>query len=181
MNEANKIHMNEIKMGESPNQSKAIINSARFSVVCVLMLSVYASPAHTKPTAAAGEGIIFAQTLVEGTVAKHSELLGLELAMIPPHGHDCITIAATDLKEMGEKCDKDDLGIMKTGTPTVEKEGDGYDVTLPLRVGGKIIGSIGLDFKLDQQESGLIDRAKIIAKELEDQIPEKSKLFEAAK
>jgi hypothetical protein len=70
---------------------------------------------------------------------------------------------------------------MKTGQPTVEKEGDGYDVTLPLHVSGKTIGIIGMDFKLDQKESGLVDRASVIAKEVEDQIPAKSKLFEAAK
>ena len=61
------------------------------------------------------------------------------------------------------------------------KEGDGYDVTLPLHVSGKTIGIIGMDFKLDQKESGLVDRASVIAKEVEDQIPAKSKLFEAAK
>jgi hypothetical protein len=38
-----------------------------------------------------------------------------------------------------------------------------------------------MDFKLDQQEAGLLDRAKVIAKEVEDQIPSKSKLFESAK
>jgi hypothetical protein len=81
---------------------------------------------------------------------------------------------------MGDKCDKGELAVMKTGKPTVEKEGDGYDVTLPLHVSGKTIGIIGMDFKLDQKESGLVDRANVIAKELEDQIPAKSKLFEAA-
>ena len=123
----------------------------------------------------------FAQALVEGTVAKHAELAGLELATTPPDGHDCVTIAATDVKEMGDKCDKGELAVMKTGKATVEKESDGYDVTLPLHVSGKTIGIIGMDFKPDQQESGLVDRAKIIAKEVEDQIPAKSKLFEAAK
>jgi hypothetical protein len=38
-----------------------------------------------------------------------------------------------------------------------------------------------MDFKLDEKEAGLLDRAKVIAKELEDQIPEKSKLFESAR
>ena len=46
---------------------------------------------------------------------------------------------------------------------------------------GKTIGIVGLDFKLDQQEAGLLDRAKVIAKDVEDQIPSKSKLFEPAK
>src|ERR1700730_3612062 len=114
-------------------------------------------------------------------VAKHHEQEGLGLATTPPGGRDCITIADTDAKELGDKCDKGDLAVMKTGKATVEKEGDGYDVTLPLLVNGKSIGIIGMDFKLDQEEAGLLDRAKAIAKEMEDQIPSKSKLFEPAK
>jgi hypothetical protein len=92
-----------------------------------------------------------------------------------------VTIADTDAKELGDKCDKGEVEVMKTGKPTLEKEGDGYDVTLPLHVSGKSIGIIGMDFKLDQEEAGLLDRAKAIAKEMEDQIPSKAKLFEPAK
>jgi hypothetical protein len=160
-------------------QQKTMSNSARLLVAAsVLMLAVFASRGHANP---AVKRRIFAQVLVESTVAKHAELAGLELATTPPDGHDCTTIAATDVKEMGDKCDKGELAVMKTGKPTVEKESDGYDVTLPLHVSGKTIGIIGMDFKLDQKESGLVDRANVIAKEVEDQIPAKSKLFEAAK
>ena len=163
-------------------QQKTMSNSARLLVAAsVLMLAVLASQGQANPAASGAKRRIFAQVLVESTVAKHAELAGLELATTPPDGHDCTTIAATDVKEMGDKCDKGELAVMKTGKPTVEKEGDGYDVTLPLHVSGKTIGIIGMDFKLDQKESGLVDRANVIAKELEDQIPAKSKLFEAAK
>jgi hypothetical protein len=145
----------------------ALLSLAAFSSQAV------ANPAPTNKT--------FAQTLVEETVAKHAELAGLELATTPPDSHDCVTIAATDTKEMGDKCDKGELRVMKTGKPTVERESDGYDVTLPLHVGGKTVGIVAMDFKPDQQESGLVDRAKAIAQEVEGQIPTKSKLFEAAK
>jgi hypothetical protein len=166
-------------MIQTRKQQKTMSNSARLLVAaCVLTLAVLASQGHANPAA---KRRIFAQVLVESTVAKHAELAGLELATTPPDGHDCTTIAATDVKEMGDKCDKGELAVMKTGQPTVEKEGDGYDVTLPLHVSGKTIGIIGMDFKLDQKESGLVDRASVIAKEVEDQIPAKSKLFEAAK
>jgi hypothetical protein len=166
-------------MLQTRKQQKTMSNSARLLVAaCVLMLAVFASRGHANPAAKAR---IFAQALVESTVAKHPELAGLELATTPPDAHDCITIAATDASEMGDKCDKAELAVMKTGEPTVEKEGDGYDVTLPLHVSGNTIGIIGMDFKLDQKESGLVDRANVIAKEVEDQIPVKSKLFEAAK
>ena len=166
-------------MMQTRKQQKTMYSSVLPLVaVFALMLAVLASRGHANPAA---KRRIFAQVLVESTVAKHAELAGLELATTPPDGHDCTTIAATDVKEMGDKCDKEELAVMKTGKPTVEKEGDGYDVTLPLHVSGKTIGIIGMDFRLDQKESGLVDRASVIAKEVEDQIPAKSKLFEAAK
>lgn len=149
--------------------------------VFVFMLAILGNRALPKVAASTAKDRTFAQSLVEDTVAKHPELAGLELATTPSEGHDCVTIAATDAKELGDKCNKGELKVIKTGTPTVEKESDGYDVTLPLHVSGKTIGFIGMDFKLDQQESGLVERAKTIAKELEDQIPTKAKLFEAAK
>jgi hypothetical protein len=134
-----------------------------------------------KANAGASKPKIFAQALVEKTAAKHAELAGLELATVPPDQHDCVTIAATDAKEIGDKCEKGELIVMETGKPTVEKEEDGFDVTLPLHVGGKTIGFIGRGFKPGQDEAGLLGQANPIAKELESQIPSKAKLFEAEK
>jgi hypothetical protein len=169
-------------MTKTRKQQRTMYNSVLPLVaVSTFLLAVLASRGQASPAASGAKRRIFAQVLVESTVAKHAELAGLELATTPPDGHDCTTIAATDVKEMGDKCDTGELAVMKTGKPTVEKEGDGYDVTLPFHVSGKTIGIIGMDFKLDQKESGLVDRANVIAKELEDQIPAKSKLFEAAK
>src|ERR1700732_5189236 len=168
-------------MIQTRKQQQTMYTVLPLAAVSALLLAVLASRGHAKPAASGAKRRIFAQVLVENTVAKHAELAGLELATTPPDGHDCTTIAATDVKEMGDKCDKGELAVMKTGKPTVEKESDGYDVPLPLHVSGKTIGIIGMDFKLDQKESGLVDRANVIAKEVEDQIPAKSKLFEAAK
>jgi hypothetical protein len=149
--------------------------------ISIFSLAALVTRALANPTAPSTKERIFAQALVEDTLAKHPGLSGLGIATTSPDGHDCATIADTDAKELGDKCDKGEVAVMKTGKPTVEKEGDGYDVTLPLHVSGKTIGIIGMDFKLDQAEAGLLDRAKAIAKEMEDQIPSKSKLFEPAK
>jgi hypothetical protein len=146
----------------------------------VLALTILATPQSNSAAASPAKGKIFAQALVETTKAKHSELEGVGLSTTPPDGHDCISIADTDAKELGDKCDQGELKVMKTGKSTVEKENDGYDVTMPFHVGGKTIGVIAMDFKLDQQEAGLLDRAKAIAEEIENQIPSKSKLFEPA-
>jgi len=151
------------------------------AAITMLTLAAFLGQGLAKPTPTDAKSKTFAQALVEGTAAKHPELEGIGLATTPPDGQDCVTIADTDAKELGDKCDKGELDVMKTGKSTVEKEGDGYDVTVPLHVSGKTIGIIGMDFKLDQQEAGLLDRAKVIAKEVEDQIPSKAKLFEPAK
>jgi hypothetical protein len=159
-------------------QSTTICSSALLLSLCAL--AGYAQEL-ASPTASKTKSRIFAQALVENTLSKHPGLAGVGLATTPPQAHDCVTIADTDVKELGDKCDKGELAVMKSGKSTIEKESDGYDVTLPLQVGGKTIGIIAMDFKLDEQEAGLLDRANIIAKEMEAQIPEKSKLFEPAR
>jgi hypothetical protein len=146
----------------------------------VVALTILASFWTHSAAASPAKNKIFAQALVETTKAKHPELEGVGLSTTPADGHDCISIADTDAKELGDKCDQGELKVMKTGKSTVEKENDGYDVTMPFHVGGKTIGVIAMDFKLDQQEAGLLDRAKVIAAEIENQIPSKSKLFEPA-
>ena len=149
--------------------------------VSIFTLAAFAGRGLAKSIASGTKTKTFAQALIDDTAAKHAELESLEIATTPPGGHDCLTIAATDPKQMGDKCEKGELGVIRTGKPTVEKETDGYDVTLPLHVSGKTIGIVAMDFKPDQQEAGLLDKARAIAKEVEDQIPTKSKLFEAAK
>jgi hypothetical protein len=155
------------------------------TIICSSALLLCALAAYAQdlasPTASRTKGRIFAQALVENTLSKHTGLAGVGLATIPPQAHDCVTIADTDVKELGDKCDKGELAVMNSGKSTVERESDGYDVTLPLHVGGKTIGIIAMDFKLDEQETGLLDRAQAIAREVEAQIPQKSKLFEPAR
>src|SRR6202171_6812793 len=52
---------------------------------------------------------IFAQKIVDDTLAAHPEIEGLELSTTPPNKNGCVTIASNDLKEISEKCDKEDL------------------------------------------------------------------------
>ena len=169
-------------MTQATKQQKAtFIWTLLLAAVSIFTVSAFAGRGLAKPIPSDAKGRSFAQALVEDMVAKHHELEGLGLATTPPGGGDCVTIADTDAKELGDTCDKGELAVMATGKSTVEKEKDGYDVVVPLHVNGKTIGIIGMDFKLDQQEAGLLDRAKVIAKEVEEQIPSKSKLFESAK
>ena len=128
---------------------------------------------------------IYAQKLVEETLASHSELAGLELAATPPGKTRCVTIASNEAKGIGEKCDKDEFTAIKKDHPFVEKEKENgqevYDVTIPIHdQSGKIIATAGIDFRPapNQSDAQVTERAQQIAKELEAKIKVKDKLFE---
>jgi len=111
--------------------------------------------------------------------------MGLELAATPPTKSQCVTIASSEAKGIGEKCDKDEYTAMKTDKPFVEKEKENgkevYDVTIPIHdADGKAIATAGIDFKPwpNQAEAWVTDRSEQIAKELESKVKSKEKLFE---
>jgi hypothetical protein len=132
------------------------------------------------------QGRILAQRVLEELVSKHSELQGMEVAATPP-GKICVTIAATESKEVGARCDNDEFTAIKTNRPFVEKENEGgkeaFDITAPLHdSSGKVIGTIGMDLKPapGQDRSKLVQRAEEIVREFEERVPSKAKLFEQA-
>jgi len=131
--------------------------------------------AHTKTQA----GKTVAQKLVETTQANHPESDEIGISAITSRG--CVGIASTDKSDIGEKCEKEDSGAMRTGKPVVEKEKDGFDVTLALHDStGKTIGALGVGFKPAPGQTGasVTEQARKIASEIEAQIPSKAKLFE---
>jgi hypothetical protein len=126
-------------------------------------------------------GKSFAQKLVEATQAKHSESDEISISAITSRG--CIGIASTDKSDIGGKCEKEDSEPMRTGKPVVEKEKDGFDVSLPLHDStGEIIGAVGVGFKPapGQTEASVTELARKIAAEMEAQIPSKAKLLEGS-
>jgi len=127
---------------------------------------------------------IRAQKVVAEIKAAHPEITGVELAATRSAQEGCKTIAATEVKEIGEKCDKDELTAMKTNQPFVEQEKDEFDATLPIHdSAGKIIGTVGIDFKAGpgQTKETVVRLAQQIASELEKRITSKEQLFESAK
>ena len=131
---------------------------------------------------------LFAQKVVDDTLAMHPDIQSLELATTPPDKTECVTIASNEALEIGEKCDRDELAALKTNEPLVKKEKeDGkeiYEAILSIHDStGSIIGVAGMDFKPEprQERSKIAERAKQIAKELESQLTSKEKMFESAK
>ena len=160
------------------------ISKVHFLVLSAVLVFLCAttSNAQTSPTPVPR---IYAQKLVEETLATHPELMGLELAATPPGKTQCVTIASNETKGIGEKCDKDEFTAMKTNKPFIEKEKENgkevYDVTIPIHdANGKIIATAGIDFKPEpnQSEAKVTERSKQIAKELESKVTSKEKLFE---
>jgi len=122
----------------------------------------------------------FAQKLVDDLAARHPGLVRIGLHLTPPQSSENILVASNVSEKIGQRSDSEDLKAMQSGKAVVLKEGDNFDVTLPLHdATGKIIGAIGLTFKprRGEQETDAVKRAQDMAHELERQIPSKAKLF----
>ena len=146
--------------------------------VLLMMTFTCMLPVFTLAQKEAAKAKSLAQKLVETTQAKHPELDEVGISATTASG--CRGIASTDKSDIGEKCEKDDLAPMQTGKPFVEKEKDGYDISVPLHDStGKIIGTLGIGFKpaAGQTEASLTEQAQKIAAEMEAQIPSKAKLL----
>jgi hypothetical protein len=98
----------------------------------------------------------------------------------PPGSSENVVVASNVAAKVGKKSDPEDLRAMKTGRPVVLREGENFDVTLPLHdARGKIIGAIGLTLKpaAGEQEGNATRHARAIANELEKRIPSRDRLF----
>ncbi|HJY80235.1 MAG TPA: hypothetical protein VKK81_04030 [Candidatus Binatia bacterium] len=124
------------------------------------------------------------QHLVEELAARHAELLRIGLHVTPPNSKQNVIIASNVAAKVGQKSDPEDLKAIETRKPVVLREGENFDITLPLHdSAGNIIGAIGLTFRPrpGEQESDAVGRATKTARELERRIPSKARLFDSIK
>jgi hypothetical protein len=164
---------------ESMNPHGGIRSLRILAVVFTVLIPLGSLPVRIPAQTKASIGKSFAQKLVEATQMKHAETDEIGISATTRRG--CIGIASTDKGDIGEKCEKDDVEAMQTGKPFVEKEKDGFDVSLPLHDStGKLIGVVGIGFKAaaGQTKVSVTEQAHKIASEMEAQIPSKAKLFE---
>ncbi|MHB8486368.1 MAG: PDC sensor domain-containing protein [Candidatus Acidiferrales bacterium] len=150
-------------------------------ILAMAALGICLLPALASAQGMTHMGKSFAQKLVEQTHAQHPE--ATEIGIVTMSARGCRTIASTDKGDIGEKCEADDSAPIRTGKPYVEKEKDGYDVSLPLHdATGKAIGAVGIEFKLEagQTAANMTEKAKRIAGEMEKQIPSKAALSKPA-
>jgi len=154
------------------------IHSLRSAVAPSLAVAIVALGGITGTAhAATNHHPILAQTLVEHTLAMHEEATEIGISVRTSRG--CRSIASTDSGDIGEKCEREDIAVMRTRKPVAQKESDGFDVTVPLQdAAGGFVGAVGIEFGLKpgQTTASVITQAEAIAKEMASQIPSKASL-----
>jgi hypothetical protein len=89
---------------------------------------------------------IYAQDLVDRTVAANPDLLVIVMHVTPPTARENVIIAS-NIGRIGKPGDEDDMRVIDTGKPNLEvaHSGDRFEVELPLHdVNGATIGALGL-------------------------------------
>jgi hypothetical protein len=109
---------------------------------------------------------IYAQELVDQTVAKNPDLLVVVMHVTPPKSADNVIIAS-NIGRIGKLGDEDDMRVINTGKPNLEVAhgGDRFEVELALRdVLGETIGALGLvwPYKAGQDKAAFEKKAEKI-------------------
>lgn len=125
---------------------------------------------------------IYAQKLVDETLANHREVVIMAMHVTPPGKTDNIIIAS-NIGRIGKKADEDDMRVIETGKPNLEvnKKGDHFEVELVLQdQSGKTIGAVGIVFMYEKgKEAEFQKKAEQVRDEMKQKTPNLAKLFEA--
>lgn len=120
----------------------------------------------------------FAQKLVDEALAKHPEVILMAIHAQPPaHGN---VIVASNFGRIGKRGDEDDMRCIHTGKPNLEVNGPHFEDELALKdSSGKTIGALGVvfNYKPGDDKERLVQIAEEIGHEMQDQIPNASRLF----
>jgi len=126
---------------------------------------------------------IYAQKLLDETLARHKEVVIMAMHVTPPGQSDNVIIAS-NIGRIGKKADEDDQRVIDTGKPNLEvnKKGDHYEVEMVLQdQSGKTIGAVGIVFmNAKDKEAEFLKKATEIRDEMKDKTPTIAKLFEPA-
>lgn len=147
--------------------------------MCLMTLFAVATPEAIADTARPGRPTL-AQTLADQLAKDNPDLVRVGLHVTPPGTSANLIVASNVAAKVGRKSDPEDLKAMRTGKAVVLREGENFDVTLPLHdASGRVIGAVGLTLKpgADPRERAAAERALVLAKGLERQIPSLESLF----
>ncbi len=153
-----------------------------------LLAQTPATPAPTEAAFRQSQARIYAQELVDRTLARHPELLDVELHAVRPGATESTIVAGKRPARFGRKTRDFEIAVARTGTGIVEvnKTGDAnVEVQIPLLdAAGRTLGSMELKFPyptgsgLDTDQ--LQKAAEMVRDELAKQIPQLAILFEPA-
>jgi len=131
-------------------------------------------PTYTQPAP-------FAQKLVDQALERHPEVLLLAIHAQPP-GHQNLIIAS-NFGRIGKIGDEDDMRCIHTGKPNLEVAGVHFEAELALKdAAGQTIGAVGVvfNYKPGDDKQPLIKVANEVAHEMQQELPEASRLFAPA-
>ena len=142
----------------------------------------HAASAAEPAQGACTQGYIYAQRLVDETVARHPELTALVVHVTPP-GLAYNVIIASNIWLTGQKSDPDDVAVITSGKTVTEmnKAGNKFEVQGVLKnVLGATIGSVATVFpyKAGESTTQLEARAASIRNELSKRILNATNLME---
>ena len=126
---------------------------------------------------------IYAQKLVDETLARHKEVVIMAMHVTPP-GKTENVIIASNIGRIGKKADEDDMRVIETGKPNLEvnKKGDHFEVELVLQdQSGKTIGAVGIVFMYEKgKEAEFQKKAEQVRDEMKQKTPTIARLFKPA-
>jgi hypothetical protein len=127
---------------------------------------------------------IFAQKLLNETLARHPDVVIMAMHVTPPSKTDN-EIIASNIGRYGKKADEDDQRVIDTGKSNLEvnKAGNHFEVECTLQdKRGKTIGAIGIvfNYKEGDDKKAMEKKALKIRDEMKARTPNKEKLFEPA-
>jgi len=124
---------------------------------------------------------IYAQRLLDETLARHKDVVIMAMHVTPP-GESVNVIIASNIGRIGKKADEDDTRVIETGKANLErnKKGDHFEVELPLEdKAKKTIGAVGIVFMYKpNNEKAFQKEAEQIWDEMAARTPTIEKLFE---
>lgn len=126
---------------------------------------------------------LYAQKLVDETIAHNPDLLDVIFHVTKPHEDQNYAIAAHTKHELGAKSGEDDLGVATTGKPLVEVQKDAVRIGVIVQLhdkSGKSIGALGLmyPYKAGEAETNFLIRSETIRDQLAKNISSIDALFE---
>ena len=107
-----------------------------------------------------------AQDIIDELATKHA-VERLTLHAIPEGASQAMYIASTDAARVGRASDPEDVTAIASGTSTVLREGDHFDITVPIQdASGKTVAAGGITLAAEDEEQAR-RKAEQIAAELQ--------------